>query len=83
MMRDIHLKFPTLPQQKQHLTKLRVFLPANWKLQKLDHKYHERFKMWWWGSTEISRTGNFRNAVLQRVREDRHILHTIKIRKPN
>jgi len=51
-----------------------------WTLRKLDKKYLESFKMWCWRRMEkISWTDPVRNEeVLQRVKEERNILHTIK-----
>jgi hypothetical protein len=55
-----------------------------WTLRKVE-KYLESFKMWYWRRMEnISRTDRVRNEeVLHRVKEERNILHTIKIRKAN
>jgi hypothetical protein len=53
---------------------------------KSDQKYLENFKMWCWkgGWKKISWTDRVRNeGVLQRVKEKRNILHTVKGRKAN
>jgi hypothetical protein len=58
-----------------------------WTLRKVlvDQKYLESFEMWCWRRIEkISWTDRVRNEeVLHRVKEDRNIVHTIKIRKAN
>jgi hypothetical protein len=56
-----------------------------WTLRKLDQKYLESFEMWCWRRMEKIRwTERVNNeAVLHRVKEDRNILHTIKLRKAN
>jgi hypothetical protein len=44
----------------------------------------ERFDMWCWRRMEIiSRTDRVRNEIVQTVKEDRNILHTIKRRNAN
>jgi hypothetical protein len=47
----------------------------------MDQKYLESFEMWWWRRMEkISLTDRVRNEeVLHRVKEERNILHAIKI----
>jgi hypothetical protein len=52
-------------------------------LQKVSHKYLKSFGMWSWRRTDkISWTDRVRNGdVLQRVKEERNILQTIKRRK--
>jgi len=56
-----------------------------WTLQKVDQKYLESFEMWCWRRMEkISWINHVRNEEeLQRVEEERNILHTIKRRKAN
>jgi hypothetical protein len=56
-----------------------------WTLRKVDQKYRESFEIWCWVRMEnISLTDRMRNEeVLNRVKEDRNILHTIKRRKAN
>jgi hypothetical protein len=56
-----------------------------WTLRKVDPKYLESFEMWCWRRVEkISWTDRVRNEeVLQRVKEERNIVHTIKRRKAN
>jgi len=51
-----------------------------WTLRKVDQKFPESLKMWCWGRMEkINWTDPVRNEeMLQRVREERNILHTIK-----
>jgi len=53
--------------------------------RKVDDKYLETFEMWCWiRMAKISWTDHVRSEeVLQRVVEDRNILHTIKRRKAN
>jgi hypothetical protein len=57
----------------------------SWTVQKLDMKYLESFEMCCWTRMEmISWTYYVKNAeVLDRFKEERNILHTIKIRKVN
>jgi hypothetical protein len=54
-----------------------------WTLQKVDQKYLKSIEMWCWrGMEKISFTDHLRNEeVLQRVREVRNILQTIKKKK--
>jgi hypothetical protein len=54
-----------------------------WTLRKVDQKYLESFEMWCWRRMEkIGWTDRVRNEeVLQRVKEERNIVHTIKRRK--
>jgi inosine/xanthosine triphosphate pyrophosphatase family protein len=55
-----------------------------WTLRVVDQKYLSSFEIWSWGRMEISLTDRVRNEeVLQRVKEDRNILHKIKARKAN
>jgi hypothetical protein len=55
-----------------------------WKLRKVDQKHLESFEMWCWRSMEkISWTDRVRNEVLQRVKEETNIPHTVKRRKAN
>jgi hypothetical protein len=51
----------------------------------MDQKYLQSFEMWCWGRLEkISWTDRVRNEeVLNRVKEERNIVHTIKRRKAN
>jgi len=47
-------------------------------------KYLENFEICCWGRIEkISWTDRVRNEVLQRIKQERNILHTIKRRKAN
>jgi hypothetical protein len=54
-------------------------------LRKVDHKYLGSFEMWCWRRMEkISWTDRVRNEeVFRRVKEDRNIINTIKMRKAN
>jgi hypothetical protein len=56
-----------------------------WSLRKVDQKYLESFEMWCWRMMEkISCSDCVRNEeVLQRVKEERNIIHTVKRRKAN
>ena len=56
-----------------------------WTRGKADHKYLESCEMWCWRRMEkVSWTDRVRSEeVLQIVREDRNILHTVKRRKAN
>jgi hypothetical protein len=55
-----------------------------WTLRKVDQIYLENFEMRCWGRMEnISWANRVRKEVLQRVREERNILSTIKRRKTN
>ena len=54
------------------------------KLRKIEQKYLESFEMWCWRRMEkISWNDRVRNEVLHRVKEESHILHTVKGRKAN
>jgi hypothetical protein len=57
----------------------------NWTLRKIDQKYLENSEMWFFGRMEkLSWRDRVKNGeVLQRVKEERNILHTIKGRKAN
>jgi hypothetical protein len=53
-----------------------------WTLRKVDQKYLRISQMWCWRRMEkISWTSRVKNEVLERVKEERNILHTIKRRK--
>jgi len=61
-----------------------LFGAESWTLRKVGWKYLESFEMWCWeGMGEISWTDHVRNEVLQRVKEERNALQTIKRRKAN
>jgi hypothetical protein len=62
-----------------------VYGAETWTRRKVDQKHLESFEMWCWRRTEkISWTDHRRNEeVLQRVKEERNILHAIKRRKVN
>jgi hypothetical protein len=53
--------------------------------QKVDQKYLESFEMWYWRRMDkISWTDHVRiDKVLQRVKEEKNILQTIRTRKAN
>jgi hypothetical protein len=53
-----------------------------WTLRKVNKKYLESFEMWCW-RMEISCTDCVRKEVLQRLKEERNNLRTIKRRKAN
>jgi len=54
----------------------------NWTLQKIDQKYPANFGMWCWRRMKISWANHVSNEeVLQRIKEERNILQTIKGRK--
>jgi hypothetical protein len=54
------------------------------KLQKIVQKYLESFEIWCWRKMEISCVDRVKNEeVLQRVKDERNILHTIKRSKAN
>jgi hypothetical protein len=62
----------------------RKFSAENGTLQKVDQKYLGSIEMWCWKRMEISWTDRVRNEeVLQRVKKERNILHTVKRRKAN
>jgi hypothetical protein len=54
-------------------------------LRKIGQKYLESFEIWCWRRMEkIIWTDRMKNEeALQRVKEERNILHTIKLRKTN
>jgi hypothetical protein len=56
-----------------------------WTLRRVDQKYQASFPMWCWIRMEMtSWTDRTRSEeVLQRVKEERNILHTTKRRKTN
>jgi len=57
---------------------------VTWTLQKVDQKYLESFETWCWRRIEISWTDPVRNEdVLERVKEGKNILQTIKRGKAN
>jgi hypothetical protein len=64
--------------------KLVLYDAVTWTLQKVDQKYLEIFEMWCWRRIDIRWTDRVRNEeVLERVKEGRNILQTIKRRKAN
>jgi len=51
----------------------------SWTLRRVDQKYLKGFEVWCWRKMEkINWTDRVRNEVLQRVKEERNNLHTIK-----
>jgi hypothetical protein len=55
-----------------------------WTPRKVGWKYLESFEMWCWeGMRKISWTDHVRNEVVQRVKEEKNTLRTIKRRKAN
>jgi hypothetical protein len=69
---------------KCYIWSIVLYCVENWTLRKVDQNYLERFEMWCWRRMEkIIWTNRVRNEVLQTVKEDRNILHTIKRRKAN
>jgi hypothetical protein len=70
---------------KCYIWSIAFYGAETWALRKVDHKYLESFEMWCWRRMEKnSCTDRVRNEeVLQRVKEERNILHTIKRRKAN
>jgi len=51
-------------------------------LRKVDQKYQERFEKWRWRRMQIiGWTDRLRKEVLERVKEERNILQTIKRRE--
>jgi hypothetical protein len=70
---------------KCYIWSIALYGAETWTLRKVDQTYLESFDMWCWRRMEkISWTDRVRNEeVLQRVKEERNILHTIKRRKAN
>jgi hypothetical protein len=70
---------------KCYIWSIALYGAETWTLRKMDQKYLKSFEMWCWRRLEkISWTDRVRNEdVLQRVKEERNILHTIKRRKAN
>jgi hypothetical protein len=69
---------------KYYICRIALYGAETWKLGDVDQKYLDSFEMWCWRRMEkISWTDRVRNEVLQRVKEERNILHTIKRRKAN
>jgi len=68
---------------KCHTWSIALCGAETWTLWKTDQKYLGSFEMWSWRSMEkISWTVRERNEeVLERVKEERNILQTIKGRK--
>jgi hypothetical protein len=56
----------------------------SWTLEKVDQKYLGSFEIWCWRRIEtIVWTDCVRNEVLQRVKKEKNITHTIKRRRAN
>jgi hypothetical protein len=68
-----------------YIWNIALYVAETRTLRKVDQKYLESFEMWCWRRMEkISLTDRVRNEeVLHRLKEDRNILHTVKIRKDN
>jgi hypothetical protein len=66
---------------KSYILRIAFCGADTWTLRKIDEKYLESFEMWCWRRMEISSTDRVRDEVLYRVKEERNVLHTIKIRK--
>jgi hypothetical protein len=70
---------------KCYIWSIALYGAETWILRKVHQKHVKSFEMWCWRMMEKNiRTDRERNEeVLQRVKEDRNILHTIKRRKAN
>jgi hypothetical protein len=70
---------------KCYIWSVALYGAETWTLRKVDQKYLESFEMWCWRRMEkIIWTDRVRNEeVLQRVKEERNILQTIKRRNAN
>jgi hypothetical protein len=70
---------------KCYIWSIALYGAETWTPRKLDQKYLESFEMWFWRRMEkISWTDHVNyEAVLQRVKEERNIIHTIRRRKAN
>jgi hypothetical protein len=68
-----------------YIWSIALYGAETWTLRKVDQKYLESFEMWCWRRMEkISWTDRVRNEeVLHRVKEERNMVHAIKIRKAN
>jgi hypothetical protein len=61
------------------LLKYTFYIAESWTLRKLDQKYLENFKVWFWRRTEkIHGTIRVRKEVIFGVKEERNILRTTK-----
>jgi hypothetical protein len=79
---DLNLRKKLL---KCYIWSIALYGAETWTLWKVDQKYLETFEMWCWRRMDkISWTNCVRNEeVLHRVKEERNIMHRIKIRKAN
>jgi hypothetical protein len=70
---------------KYYIWSIALYGSEKWTLRKVDQKYLESFEMWYYRRMEkMSWTDRVRNEeVLQRVKEEWNILHTINRRKAN
>jgi hypothetical protein len=70
---------------KCYIWRIALYGVDTWTLRNVDQKYQASIEIWCWRRMEkISWTDRVRNEeVLQRVKEERNILHTIKRRKAN
>jgi hypothetical protein len=57
---------------------------GSWTLRKVDQKYFGSFEVWCWRRMKkFGWTDCVRNEVLQRVKDERNIVHTVTNTKPN
>jgi hypothetical protein len=70
---------------KCYIWSIALYVAEIWTLRKVDQKYLESFEMFCWRRMEkVSWTDCVRNEeVLYWVKEERNIVHTVKIRKAN
>jgi len=67
---------------KCYIWSIALYGAETWTLRKVDQNCLESFEVWCWGKMEkISWTSCVRNEILQRAKEGRNILHTIKRRQ--
>ena len=58
-----------------------IYGTETWTLWKVGKKYLKYFEMWCWRRMEVIWTNRVGNEVLQRVKAERNVLHTLKKRK--
>jgi hypothetical protein len=68
---------------KWYICSIALYGAETCTLRKVDQKYLESFEMWRWRRMEINWMYRVKNEVLQRVKEERNILHAVKRRKAN
>jgi hypothetical protein len=67
---------------KCYIWSIDLYGVETWTLWKVNQNYLKSFEVWRWGKMEkISWTDYVRNEILQRLKEGRNILHTIKRRQ--